>query len=341
MHLEMQFDPQKLLGLLRNRFLQQGICFTDPIAVPISPGKTVTYYFDHLVISDQTHFHRVNLNDIVVYGADHVQGFKLQVVQPLSFFLATLADLQFADDQPAQYTQFDLDLIFDVFMSKDKDGWMLHVDFADLVSGIGVSIPDSVKQVVQQNLGGQTKPTPVDLSSLKALTGEDFVVVESFVGCDSGITRIVIRFERDTLDLEGSAAWEQFLTGNIDNNLLFEWTTEIPGDVDLGPNGKPIKIKGPTQPKSLQNSVGGEWSLFLDFGILRPAFQNAIYGAATSDFTVDPNTVQVSWVLGTFVEAGFHGRFTHRPGGLTSAWMSRCLWGLASTPRATSPSLAA
>jgi hypothetical protein len=153
MHLELQVSPQKLLALLRQRFLQQRICITDPITFELEAGKpdtTITYYFDHLIISDKTHFQRLHLNDIVVYDSDHIQGYKLQLVQPLSAFLVTLEQLQLADDQPANYQQFDFNVIFDVFMSKDKDGWALHVDFADVVSTI--QVPDSVKQKIKQTL---------------------------------------------------------------------------------------------------------------------------------------------------------------------------------------------
>jgi hypothetical protein len=156
MHLELQFAAQKLINTLRQRFLQQRVCISDPIVVTAGPGQSVTYYFDHLTISSDTHFQRIDSNDILVYGTDHVQGCNLQLVQPISVFVATLQDLQTADDQPAPYQQFDFNITFDVFMSNDKDGWMLHVDFKDLVSTMGLPVPAEIKDTVKQILAGQT-----------------------------------------------------------------------------------------------------------------------------------------------------------------------------------------
>lgn len=313
MHVELQISAAKFLMLARNLLKAQSLCFIDPYPVPakwFNPSAdlndTVLAYIDHVDILNTTtlDFSSAFADYVIAYTGNHISVNPLQIHQPLNIRFITYDSLVYADDQPPDsYFTLEIVLELDLRMVEEKDGWRFAIQLADVVSFLG-PIPAVIQQQIKLAISKIQQPSAINLKALEKVTGEPISAIQAGISADLKLQRVAIRLEVEAPgSREGNSAWIKFFHGGITNSLLLTWSVVIPGTVEYDSHGKPIKGAG-TPSAAEVYSAAGDWSLFIDFDIFRPALVHAIdpgLQKRTTALQVDTNKgVDVTWAPSNF-----------------------------------------
>lgn len=267
MIIEIQLRGELLRRIVRNRFLAQVFC------VPDLPGATQP-------VLDHVEFGQVNLTretaDMSVRLANGttstVAGHHVRLTQPLTFFIATHAQIVAGGSKgPQNFSQsVEVNLFFDL-------AGELQIDNNNQVTGAAVTLayagndlpssalPADVQAAMDEVLNQVQQSTPLDLGPLAAALETTVTPGNVGVATDASGARVAIRLELAPVSGNPTSMWTSFYNTVPDRLMGRDWSVLVDSSIITETIGNQFasKLSGSSNHFELTSGPDVTWQSWL------------------------------------------------------------------------------
>lgn len=226
---ELQISASAFLNAQLLGLQAQKLTFPAPIQI-----GDVQLVVDHVEFGPNRLDHSVPIDEFIyhmelLYGKvfDRVDGRKVLIVQPITVFVADLADvLAHPNQPPAQLIPVQATVFVRLLYGVDASGQdLFQSTFDHLEIGPLPPLPpgvdgDAIKKQFEAFAGNLAPSTTTSLGLAGGATGAgSTAVINTGISLDSGLTRIVLRQELGIGSPQDPAIWQSFFQGNVPDHL--------------------------------------------------------------------------------------------------------------------------